>query len=98
MTFRVGQKVKYVGPDFGSPWNQITPTPNAEYTVRACGFVMGEDAILLNEVINAPRQWAEGIHELWMNSKFFRPIVERKTDISIFKRMLIPSRQKETAQ
>jgi hypothetical protein len=103
MTFRVGQKVKYVGPLFPNIYGQIVPAPNAKYTVRAAGFHF-EDAILLNEIVNTPRQWGDGIYELWMNAKFFHPIVERKSEISFTEGAPLDSerwdnrRQKENAR
>jgi len=98
MTFHVGQRVKYVGPDCSvkaAACGNVAPVPGAEYTVREVGFVqisLGacENAIRLCEIVNPPCAWYGGVFELWMNAKYFRPITERKTDISIFTEMLLP--------
>lgn len=81
--FKVGQKVVYVhfkivDPQFG----QITPDPGVVYTVRAVGNLLGIPTILLEEIRNEPRPWTGGVYEMRMNSKFFRPVVENKSEIS----------------
>lgn len=85
MAFHVGQKVEYIGPNFATMVNlykQITPVRDVTYTVRSLGSCMGEDAIRLCEVRNAPYEWSTGYHELWMNAKYFRPVTETKSKTS----------------
>lgn len=89
MTFRIGQKVEYIGPAIdGSSTGQITPVPRTIYTVRENGSVLGVSAIRVFEIVNSPKDWGNGFYELWMNRDYFRPLIERKTDISIFTAML----------
>lgn len=88
MTFFVGQKVVYVGPDFSNTGHakmigQAVPVVGHVYTIRAINEIYGEPAFLLHEIRNEPRRWACGeTFELHMNACFFRPLVEKKTDIS----------------
>jgi hypothetical protein len=93
MTFRVGQKVEYIGPAIdGRPLGQITPVPHEVYTVRDNGMCRDVPAIRVFEIVNSPREWGSGFFELWLNKDWFRPLVERKTDISIFTAMLDKAR------
>lgn len=100
MTFRVGQKVVYVGPDFRSHpvvtlHRVIVPIPREIYTIRRYAPRVEGAGYLLNEIHNAegfcPRN---GLCEVAIDAKFLRPIVERKTDISIFTKMLKPKKVK----
>ena len=67
----------------------------AIYTVRAVGIceIWKKPAVWLSEIYREPY---DGI-EVGYSPKRFRPIVERKTDISIFKAMLNPASQREDA-
>lgn len=91
--FRIGQKVVCIDDDWSHPLDYLVtnfPKLNVIYTVR--GFV--EDStwqdrtfILLDEVVNP----LIGGIEISFLAACFRPVVERKTDISIFHAMLNPS-------
>ncbi len=96
MTFRVGQKVVCVV-DQGE-WNtklvatKITlPVKNGIYTIREIyqGVTKtGECYVTLNEIVN-PKVWhIFGKEEHRFFSEAFRPIVENKTDISVFEKLL----------
>lgn len=105
MTFHVGQKVVCVNDDWGDPGDWachywISRVPNKPrrgriYHVREIQPSIFDDepeiALLLAELIN-PRVWW-GPRCPSMEGSFsagrFRPVTERKTDISIFRRMLI---------
>lgn len=81
--FKIGQKVVYIQRKIdASHWGQITPEPKAIYTVRAVGFAYNIPAIWLEEIVNEPRAWADGVYELGMNAEFFRPLVENKSEVS----------------
>lgn len=82
--FKVGQKVVYVHHKIvDHKFGNTTPDPNVIYTVRAIGVIGGViSAILLQEIRNAPRLWCDAVYELHMNSAFFRPLVENKSEIS----------------
>ena len=83
MTFRVGQKVVFIGPNCpNNHLKQNVPVYGEVYTIRATAEITGIPALLLEEVHNEPRRWSNGCYELHIETKWFRPIVERKTDIS----------------
>ncbi len=93
MAFRVGQKVVCVN-DKPSRFTGL-PTNVREggvYTVtKTFLHPRGIPCVLLSE-IEVP------IHHLGYDASRFRPVVERKTDISIFTAMLNPSKQTVDAQ
>lgn len=88
MAFEVGQEVVCVDDSLpANPWHRANPlVKGAIYVIRA-----------MEAVHNAAGEFM-GIHvridssaRLWPGERF-RPLVKRKTDISIFKRMLAPRR------
>jgi hypothetical protein len=91
MTFRVGQKVCRIG---GGSKSRVTLPPLHEPVTVSNVFVTHWGNINI-EIAEYPApecaEFVAGFH-----SKYFRPVVERKTDISIFQRMLTPN--KETVQ
>lgn len=88
MTFHVGQKVVFIGPDFRSHsivlhHGLIVPAPREVYTVR--GFAQRADGpgIFLEEIVNAEKpSFRDGICEMAMDTKWFRPLVEPKAEAS----------------
>ena len=89
MTFHVGQKVTQVCEWPAPPWpGEAAPTFGVVYTVREVadfgGFGCG---LLLCEIVNLPRACGE----VAFRTEYFRPVIERKTDISIFTAMLNPT-------
>lgn len=91
MNFRVGQKVVciYHLPHESRRSGCNYPEKGSVYTVR--GHVAGTDAkerILLDEVYNQPMRCIVGTIEWGFRADAFRPIVERKTDISVFHEIL----------
>jgi len=98
MTFRIGQKVVCVDDFWEAPPaadHLIRPQKDQVYTVRdlAPGWISSNGpAIRLEEIINRKTLWQKsGFCELAFKTSRFRPLVERKTDISIFTAMLTPS-------
>lgn len=96
--FRINQRVVCV--DDGTPF---LPERGRVYTVRAIlswNFDNGNYvALLLDEIRNPVLDWVgEGRseHPFWIGR--FRPVVERKTDISIFKAMLNPKRHERAME
>jgi len=95
--FRVGQKVVCIS-DFAKgravcPFVEF-PARGSVYTVRSnvIGRTMSgekEPGILLHEISNSLGPHGQ---EYSFCIKQFRPVVERKTDISIFTQMLTPKR------
>lgn len=85
MAFRVGQKVECIN-DKPDRWGRAVLVQKGEvYTVAAVFDWFGLPGLLLEEV---KTKEAPGWHALR-----FRPVVERKTDISIFTAMLTPSKE-----
>lgn len=98
--FRVGQKVVCVSEwkRIGGFGGEIGPIHGEVYTIREVGFLHPDFprmvTVRLDEIAN----------EVWLGFETcfaatrFRPVVQRKTDISIFKALLTPSKEKvETA-
>ena len=53
--------------------------------------------MLLEEVVNPPWEYNEGVFEPSFHPYHFRPLVQHKTDISVFSRMLDNVRTEEPA-
>lgn len=86
--FRVGQKVVCV--DASQPritGNKHDLKKGAIYTVAAAGLIHPSDVKELPCIL--VEELPDHTDGLWQHR--FRPIVEHKTDISIFKRLLVPS-------
>lgn len=83
MTFRVGQKVVCVD---GNHW---MPLRHSEYVVEGRIYTVSEvDSGGVNVVGIRPDPFPLGEGNYVWDSARFRPIVERKTDISVFTEML----------
>jgi hypothetical protein len=97
--FYVGQKVVCVNAKPRSPnWpGTKRVVEGAVYTIRAVYFEKRQNAtgVLLSEIVNefAP---SIGCEPGFLASRF-RPVVERKTDISIFTDMLTPKTEQVSA-
>lgn len=87
MTFRIGQKVCAID-DFKDRHGWSMPKKGPVYTVRGIQSNHLGTGLLLNEIRNDHYRFAEGFIEPTFLADCFRPVVERKTDISIFTRML----------
>ena len=99
--FHIGQQVVCVH-DVGCPSaNEFrnVPVKAGLYTVR--GFVSPDvgyertPGMLLEEVVNPPWEYKEGVFEPSFHPYHFRPLVQHKTDISVFTRMLhnVPTKE-----
>lgn len=97
MTFRVGQKVVCIREfrDTRCPLTKHWPKLNVVYTIREIRVSRsdGELYFHLNELVNPVGNFSQGRGEAYFYSRNFRPVVERKTDISIFTEMLAPQRE-----
>lgn len=99
MNFRIGQKVvcvrkaKYPNSLHG---DEITVKVGVVYTIRELYAIPenGHLGLRFLEIRNEPRQYLNAFMECGFYANRFRPLVERKTDISIFTRMLTPSKEK----
>jgi len=91
--FYVGQRVAYIGKEYGKAgfgWETL-PKKGPVYTIRAVTVRGSEEGLLLNEIVNCPAMYGDGIYEAAFPSELFRPVVERKTSIEVFTAMLNPS-------
>ncbi len=92
MTFHVGMKVVCVDDDFGKNHNgELLPKLNQIYTIRTIEenpFKPGNFGIRLFEIVNHMFEYDDDFAECRFSALQFRPVVERKTDISIFTKML----------
>jgi len=97
MMFYVGQKVVCIAPH--DQWETeghkdiILPVKDGIYTIRAIypGVTVPGLYFLLSEIRNQPVRTEIGDVEQRFNAHAFRPIVEKKTDISVFTSMLTPA-------
>lgn len=101
--FTVGQKV-VLARKFGNASSLraeiegvTLPVEGVTYTVREFDpdLSNGVLCIRLVELVNDPHMW-DGL-EPSFEASLFRPIVERKTDISVFEAMLNPSKEQVSA-
>lgn len=92
MTFHIGQRVICVRApicELRWPWTAY-PVEGQVYTIREVML----SSVLLAEIVSAiGRSGYEGAFD----ANRFRPIVEKKTDISIFTAMLSPKKARERA-
>jgi hypothetical protein len=98
MNFRVGQKVVCVSVHMNwrtrlsylfRPPRSSLPELGSVYTV-ANSYFDDQNQTTMIELVELPAPWDRG----WLagfNAACFRPAVERKTDISMFTRMLTPA-------
>lgn len=89
-TFRIGQKVT---PKTSEPWDHegdgdSYPQFGVVYTVRAADWEEDGQYIWLGEIINEPKQYSDCFGEQNFYSDDFAAVVERKTDISVFTKIL----------
>jgi hypothetical protein len=104
VNFRIGQKVVCIWQySRGMDDCPSIPQKGQVYTVRGFSdapYRPDELAIYLEEVVNPPFDYSPGwdwTGEPSFMACRFRPVVERKTDISIFTEMLGPNKVKEFA-
>lgn len=97
MTFRIGQKVVCVRHHKNEHTESfIRPEIGGVYTVSGDTLAYGEQYLFLKEIKNAPVKWRDlGTSELPFWCGQFRPLVERKTDISVFTALLNPANHNE---
>jgi hypothetical protein len=104
MNFWVGQKVVCIKDDwlYEDGLGIIHPVKDSIYTIRDKNF-QPENArcplgLRFVELVNAIYEFRDGVDEPAWDARSFRPLVEEKTDISIFTRVLTPTRVPEKVQ
>src|SRR5262245_24357782 len=65
-------------------FGETLPQTGKHYTVREVLY-WHHETLLLNEIVNEPREYDEGFHEGSFNSARFRPV--KRESIEAFKRM-----------
>lgn len=103
--FHVGQKVACVDGwvhDGGGYGDEIGPVEGQVYTIRDIGFLnaITPDMLVVRllEIRNTERYYrGAGLYETSFRASRFRPVVTRKSDISVFKAMLKPSKKRVPA-
>jgi hypothetical protein len=89
--FHIGQQVVCVH-DVGCPSaNEFRNVPVKDSIYERT------PGVLLEEVVNLPWEYNEGVFEPSFHPYHFRPVVQHKTDISVFTRMLHNAPTKEPA-
>lgn len=91
MAFYRGQKVVCIDAsgEPGKTWLADIPEEGQVYTVFMVFISQGELQLVLDEIKN------DAVFDHGYRAKRFRPVVERKTDISVFTAMLNPSKKTE---
>ncbi|WP_107341840.1 hypothetical protein [Agrobacterium pusense] len=91
--FTVGQKVVRIGGNARPNVPAVWPEIGKVYTVR--GINVWDYGVLLHlhEIDNSHMVPEYSRIEPGFQAQFFRPVIERKTDISIFTDMLIEQKQ-----
>lgn len=98
MTFNVGQKVECIKRDRWTFFSgEIVPVFKGIYTIRAIDVDPEGTFLRFVEIVNAPAEYDNGYGECSFWIRRFRPVVERKTDISIFTAILTPKKAKVEA-
>lgn len=86
-----GRKVVCIQDEWYTLNGEQVPVAGKVYTIREIGSTNGGIYIRLMEIVNAPRQYANGFAECAFDLDGFRPVDERKTDISEFEKLLKPA-------
>lgn len=106
MTFRVGQKVVCI-----ETWrlgklgygDEIGPVAGRIYTIRQIGTCLvphypRQICVRLQEIDNGVRWYENGPYEAAFRASRFRPLIERKTDISFAHEILRKVSQSDQVQ
>lgn len=96
MNFRIGQKVVCIDAKHLPGMRPDIPIVAGEiYTIRWIGILRGVPMVRVEEHFR-PNSWPEP--DIPMLAERFRPVVEKKTDISIFTEMLKPKQRERVSQ
>jgi hypothetical protein len=107
MTLRINQKVICIkgGPcdaEIDNPWiarRFVFPRKSDLLTIRSIETSDRGTYLRFHEIKNQPFAFEDGFGEMEFNADHFRPIVDRKTDISTFTNILddVNSKERVTA-
>lgn len=88
--YRIGQKVTQIKPFKwrNSRYAEVTPEYGVVYTVRTISEKDGMTFLRFYEIKNPLHVYADGEMEMNFAARWFRPLIDKPTDISIFKTIL----------
>jgi hypothetical protein len=98
----VGQKVICIREGWTAPRNpqeRQHPKYHQILTIRTIdpsSIDIGKVCFRFEEIINDPACYRQGFLECTFREKYFRPLVERKTIIEVFEKLLVPSKTMES--
>jgi hypothetical protein len=96
--FHVGQKVACIALA-ASPYGEAVPQVGSVYTIReVCDGQELGPCYRLIEIANPPMDYSDGHRECDFTHRLFRPVIDRKTDIAIFQRILDDVSKRETVK
>lgn len=90
--WHVGQQIVCVE-QFHGELGETLPIVGCVYTIRDIAVFDDKIGFHLEEIVNPPMAYRRGIRECHFWCKGFRPV--RRTDISVFTRLLEPTPQRE---
>lgn len=98
--FHIGQRVVCIkqGPWVPLKYDERAPAYGGVYTIRFIGSYPEYGGILglkFEEIVNPSLRYQMGFIECEFDAAHFRPVIKRKTDISVFQRMLVPAGKRE---
>lgn len=86
---RIGQKVTQTKPfKWRSNLGEVLPEFGVVYTIRAIKTSGSQAFLLFYEIKNAAHSYADFAGEMDFAARWFRPVVDRPTDITIFTEIL----------
>lgn len=91
--FCVGRKVVCISDDWianhlATMMGDLMPIKDKVYTIRDITTDGDNVGLRLKEIRNPKRQYVSGFEETAFTSKAFRPLLDKKTDISVFQKIL----------
>jgi hypothetical protein len=96
--FYVGQKVVCIA-QASNPYGEAVPQVGSVYTIReVCDGQELGPCYRLIEIVNPPMDYSDGHRECDFTHWLFRPVIERKPDISCFVRILDKVNSKQPAK
>lgn len=98
MTFRIGQKVECISDNWTTELAIVMPVRKKIYIVRDVTRKPWSDpqmGLHLEGLVNSEFGFNDGCYEPYFDARYFRPIVDRKTDISVLTALLNPANHNE---
>lgn len=90
----VGRKVVCTSDGWAAHNGESVPKKGEVYTIRTANpgvDIPDRIFIRLAEIVNESKGYTNGFYECAFDVRGFRPLTQRKTDISVFQKMLEPA-------